>query len=173
MTRRYSFLKMLLCKWPTVYWWQSAFEGTSPQEVVGSNRGRVITCVFAPSHTYLAQKITLCCVGEKTRGQVEQAKSPAQPGDFRSKPWFLLKVFDTIQKSSSSPLKNSLTKKQIPKETGKGHKKRLFYKVLFHRTQKKKFALPFFKPPRHRSRPNGWEIGRTKFVECGKIIFEK
>ena len=53
---------------------------------------------------------------------MEQTKSPAKPGGFRSKPQFLLEVYDITQKTRSSPLKDPLAKKRNLKETGKGQR---------------------------------------------------
>ena len=73
---------------------------------------------------------------ENNKRPMEQAKSPAKPGDFRLKPWFLLEVYDIIHKPTSSPLKDPLAKKQIPKETGKGQNIGYSQKMIFHRTQR-------------------------------------
>ena len=40
------------------------------------------------------------CFCGKTRGQVEQVKKPAKPGDSRSKPWLLLNSFDILQQDA-------------------------------------------------------------------------
>ncbi len=57
--------------------------------------------------------------------------------------------------------------KTNPERDGKSSKKG-FFDRFFHRTAKKKRAIPFSKLPRRRRRLFGCEIRRKKFVECGK-----